>query len=96
MNFLKLEQYYCGDDAWEKFASYYGENPDSPVTSELIKALNGDVLLAKTIEWLMGGGEYPLLWIKIKNPGLDDLRPIDCLYDNNYLRRLRVLLMRMW
>ena len=37
-----LEQYYLGDNAWERFSAFYTDMPDTILASQLVASLNGD------------------------------------------------------
>jgi len=90
----KLELYYSGDDKWEYFSSLYADMPDTMFTSRLVAILNGDILLAKTIEGVVGGSSME--WIQRKIPALDNLTPLNCIVYPILYNRLKTVLMRMY
>ena len=89
----RLEQYYQSDDNWNCFSSFYAVIPDSKITLQLLAILNGDILLTKTIEGIVG--DSSLEWVQRKIPALDNLTPLDCINNPVLFNRLKEMLMRM-
>ena len=84
---IELEQYYPGDDAWRDFTAVFTNKP----SDELVQACNGDHDLAKVIDYYTEGLNY----LNCKVPALDKKTPKESLNDENLMRRLRTLIMRM-
>ena len=88
----ELENYYCGDDAWENFAEIC-KNIETDNTKKLLELLNNDVKLANVIEYRLS--ENSLSWITRNIPALNNLKPVDCINDDKLLKRLKECLLRM-
>jgi hypothetical protein len=90
----KLEQYYKGDDSWNKYSSIFGEDwTDSNFQKELLVLVNNQIDLAKVIYY--HNTEFSIKWLNSKVPALDDLTPLECLKDIELTKRLKVCLMRI-
>jgi len=87
-----LENYYAGDDAWEKFAKLC-RNVETENTKELLALFNNDVKLVNVIEYRELHNS--IYWTKSEIPALNNLRPIDCVNDEMLLKRLKECLLRM-
>ncbi|PCE23492.1 hypothetical protein BWP39_27825 [Paraburkholderia acidicola] len=87
-----LENYYSGDEHWERFEALFFLHKDVPEVREISKKLAGNVGLACVIYGTIGhrGAE----WLDRKIPVLDDIRPLDCVNDPVLIKRLREALMR--
>ena len=91
---IELEKYFT-DDNWNEFSNIF--NLSYIVGKEEIllreKISNNDKM--STIIYQIHGSES-LNWIYSKVPALDNLRPIDCITNDNLKKRLKVCLMRMF
>ena len=92
LNNSEIENYYINDEAWENFAKIC-KNIETKQTKELLTLLNNDIKLVNVIEYRVL--ENSLDWITRNIPALNNLRPIDCVNDNNLLKRLKECLLRM-
>ena len=88
----RLEQYYTGDEEWKRFSDLYRNTTGSIIVSELENILK-DRSVANVIAGILGNSSID--WIYKKVPALDNLRPVDCMYDPALKKRLRTMLMRM-
>ncbi|MFC4690935.1 hypothetical protein ACFO5T_10890 [Dokdonia genika] len=90
----KLEQYYKGDDSWNKYSSIFGEDwTDSDFQKELLVLVNNQIDLAKVIYY--HNTENSINWLNSKVPALNYLTPLECLKDIELTKRLKVCLMRI-
>ncbi|GHU18520.1 hypothetical protein FACS189475_04140 [Betaproteobacteria bacterium] len=85
-----LENYY-DDNTWSKFAECF-KNIKTKNTKYLLELFDNNIELVNVIEWRT---EDSLYWIKAKVPALNNLRPVDCIKDDDLLKRLKVCLLRM-
>ena len=92
LNNSEIENYYINDEAWENFAKIC-KNIETKHTKELLTLLNNDIKLVNVIEYRVL--ENSLDWITRNIPALNNLRPIDCVNDDNLLKRLKECLLRM-
>ena len=90
----KLEQYFKGDESWNRFSSVFGDEwTNSDVQKSLLNQLENRLDLAKVIYFHLGS--HSLEWINKELPILDGLTPNECLKNKETENRLRVCLMRM-
>ncbi|MGH8781195.1 hypothetical protein [Paraburkholderia sp.] len=89
-----LEDEYKGDENWEKFEALFLEFKDAPEVKDIAAKLGGNVGLACVIYKQVGsdGAE----WLERKVPALENIRPLDCIDDPVLIKRLRVVLKRMY
>ena len=89
---IELEKYYNKND-WDNLVDLCRENwIDNEQQIELLDSLNGLTDLAIVI-WTTHKFTSQD-WIGKKIPALDNLRPIDCIANERFLRRLKVCLLR--
>jgi len=85
---------YLGDEAWNRFVNAYLKRCKGRNVYLLSKLLDNHEDIAIVICGYFGT-ESGLKWIKEKIPVLEYLRPIDCLDNENLLKRLKTALMRL-
>jgi hypothetical protein len=94
---LPLEHYYCGDEAYARFAMSPDPALDEQIRSwpgwpELLAACDGDVLLARPMLYHLG--TYALAWLKERPPVLEGLSGEECMTTPHGRLRLRTALQR--
>ncbi|XTZ40181.1 hypothetical protein ACQYRI_09485 [Salmonella enterica] len=89
-----LEEYYSGDDAWQRLVNIYKEDYLDDNARLLAKKINGNLDIAVVIYGKRGLREG-IWWLNREVPALDYLKPIDCLQEDNLIKRLKECLMRM-
>lgn len=90
----ELEQFYCGDDAWNNFVGAFENSWNNCMfKDELICNLNNQKDIAVVIFGI--NQNTSLNWIKTSISALDGLSPIECTNKKNLINRLRSMLMRM-
>ncbi len=94
---MPLEDYYIGDDAFNKFA----QTPDAKLDAdflkwkkrdELINLCKDDLLLSRTIfriHW-----KNAITFMSTKIPALDGITPLECLETSTGVDRLKECLLR--
>lgn len=90
-----LEEYYSGEEKWDRFVSFYSDKWEQCENKELILSLydyNDDI--AKVIYGIEGSVKDVLALTSYKVPALGGLTPLDCLKDENLKKRLKTMLMR--
>lgn len=89
----ELENYYSGDDAWNRFSDVFDDLKTQPDVQTLAKTLGGHFDLACVIYGKVGPGYSR--WISSHIPALGNLAPLQCLDNPTLLKRLREMLMRI-
>lgn len=90
---IKLERYYNEDD-WNNFIEELDKkHKKSNIESILTDLFKGDEEVAMVIYKTLG--LQSLDWIHQRNYSLLNIKPIECLGDENLKKRLKVKLMRM-
>ncbi|MDO5968589.1 hypothetical protein Q4Q35_02105 [Flavivirga aquimarina] len=91
---IKLEQYFKGQNSWEKFIEVFESNwKDPEFQKTLLSKVDNRIDLAKVIYYKFG--ETSLNWLDKNIPALDNLTPLECLKSEKLINRLKVCLMRM-
>lgn len=89
----KLEQYFEGEESWIKYSSMFDDDwTNSDVQLKLLEMCNGQLDIAKVIFYHLG--KSSLKWMNSNVPALDNLSPLECLNDENLIKRLKVCLHR--
>ena len=89
-----IEQYYPGDERWERFVNFYRKKlTDFTSISILSAKLDHHEDLSIVILGLMGD-ENSISYIETKMDILEGLSPIECLQSENLIKRLKVALLR--
>ena len=91
---VRLEQYYPGDEAWDRFVAAAPRGFENFGDSKTLQlALGGDTEMAAVVYAIVGDDAVD--WALGPKEMLDGLSPAACLSDAPFRRRLRTMLMRM-
>ena len=89
----KLEQYFEGEEIWIKYSSLFGDDwTNSELQIKLLRICNDHLDIAKVIFYELGEGS--IKWMNSKVPALDNLSPVECLNNEDLIKRLKVCLHR--
>ena len=89
----ELEKYFKGENDWIEYSKNFGDDwNESEFQKELLVMLGNKIDLAKVIYYHCT--ELSIKWINSKIPALDNLKPVECLKDDELTKRLKVCLMR--
>lgn len=90
----ELEQYYESDESWNGFVDFHAKHWEKCTFKDsLVSSLNNNIDIAKVIFGVLCNEGF--FWIDSAAPALDGLKPIDCIFDENLKKRLKVVLTRM-
>lgn len=89
----ELEQFYKGDDYWKDYVEFYSKIWNTCNHKELLLSILGnDLNLAQVVYGILK--DESLNWINNNVPALDNLKPAECINDENLKKRLKVVLTR--
>lgn len=88
----KIEEYYK-EKRWTDYIKIFGDNwTNSQSQIQLLDLCKNKIDLAMIIDYHLD--KQSLNWMKSNIPVLDNLTPLECLEDENLIKRLKVCLMR--
>ncbi len=89
----ELEQFYKGDDDWKDYVEFYSKIWNTCNYKDLLLSeLGNDLNLAQVVYGILE--DESLVWINCNIPALDNLKPVECIDDENLKKRLKVVLTR--
>ncbi|WP_425077854.1 hypothetical protein [Psychroserpens sp. S379A] len=89
----KLEKYFKGEKYWIEYSINFGDSwNESEFQKELLSQLDNKIDLAKVIYYHCA--ESSIKWINSKIPALDNIKPVECIKNDELIKRLKVCLMR--
>jgi hypothetical protein len=96
---MPLEEFYSGDETWQRYAALHIATPLSGDSSVGDLAKQQRIETAPKLELLqvaisLMGRERAGEWIMSRVPALDNLTPRECMEDSALVNRLRECLMR--
>ncbi|MEZ5007636.1 MAG: hypothetical protein R2753_05720 [Chitinophagales bacterium] len=91
---MELENFYKGDEDWRNRVTVDSKLWTNSVSQiELLEKLDNHLDIAIVVNGKLG--DSSLSWIDGEIPALENLKPVDCLQSESFMKRLKVCLSRM-